>query len=117
MKRLVLGLSGASGAPYAQRLIEVLRRGDLGQSVELALVLSRTAETVWEHECGVSPRALGVRSLLRLQESRVFPMWNGPLECALMRFDMVAGSNRREHRRGAAERDVTAFADCRGNEK
>jgi hypothetical protein len=34
-----------------------------------------------------------------------------------MRFDMVAGSNRREHRRGAAERDVTAFADCRGNEK
>ena len=60
MRRLVIGLSGASGAPYARRLLEVLRRSDFGQSVELALVLSRTAETVWEHECGVSPRALGL---------------------------------------------------------
>ena len=60
MKRIVLGLSGASGAPYARRLIEVLQRSDYAASLELSLVLSRTAETVWQHECGCSPRALGV---------------------------------------------------------
>jgi 4-hydroxy-3-polyprenylbenzoate decarboxylase len=60
MKRIVLGLSGASGAPYARRLIEVLQRSDFAASLELSLVLSRTAETVWQHECGCSPRALGL---------------------------------------------------------
>lgn len=60
MKRIVLGLSGASGAPYARRLIDVLRRSDFGLPIELSLVLSRTAETVWQHECGVSPRSLGL---------------------------------------------------------
>ena len=60
MKRIVLGLSGASGAPYARRLIEVLQRSDFGSTLELSLVLSRTAETVWQHECGLSPRALGL---------------------------------------------------------
>jgi 4-hydroxy-3-polyprenylbenzoate decarboxylase len=60
MKRIVLGLSGASGAPYAKRLIEVLRHSELARPLELSLVLSRTAETVWQHECGGSPRALGL---------------------------------------------------------
>lgn len=60
MKRIVLGLSGASGAPYARRLIEVLTRSDFGTEIELSLVLSRTAETVWQHECGQSPRAHGL---------------------------------------------------------
>jgi putative N6-adenine-specific DNA methylase len=32
---------------------------------------------------------------MRLKESRRIPMWNGPLECRLFRFDMVAGSARR----------------------
>ncbi len=31
---------------------------------------------------------------MRLKESRRFPMWNGPIECRLFRFDMVAGSAR-----------------------
>ncbi len=30
--------------------------------------------------------------LMRLKESRRVPMWNGPIECRLFRFDMVAGS-------------------------
>ena len=33
-------------------------------------------------------------SLMRLKESRRVPMWNGPIECRLFRFDMVAGSAR-----------------------
>ena len=33
-------------------------------------------------------------SAMRLKESRRVPMWNGPIECRLFRFDMVAGSAR-----------------------
>ena len=31
---------------------------------------------------------------MRLKESRKLPLWNGPIECRLFRFDLVAGSNR-----------------------
>jgi putative N6-adenine-specific DNA methylase len=31
---------------------------------------------------------------MRLKESRRVPMWNGPIECRLFRFDLVAGRNR-----------------------
>jgi putative N6-adenine-specific DNA methylase len=33
-------------------------------------------------------------SLMRLKESRRVPVWNGPIECRLFRFDMVTGSAR-----------------------
>ena len=33
-------------------------------------------------------------SVMRLKESRRVPMWNGPIECRLFRFDLVAGSAR-----------------------
>ncbi len=33
-------------------------------------------------------------SSMRLKESRRVPMWNGPIECRLFRFDLVAGSAR-----------------------
>lgn len=33
-------------------------------------------------------------SLMRLKESRRVPLWNGPIECRLFRFDMVQGSAR-----------------------
>jgi putative N6-adenine-specific DNA methylase len=36
---------------------------------------------------------------MRLKESRRVPMWNGPIECRMFRFDMVAGSAR--HAAGA----------------
>jgi putative N6-adenine-specific DNA methylase len=35
---------------------------------------------------------------MRLKESRRVPMWNGPIECRLFRFDMVAGSARTKSR-------------------
>jgi putative N6-adenine-specific DNA methylase len=31
---------------------------------------------------------------MRLMESRRVPMWNGPIECRLFRFDLVSGSMR-----------------------
>jgi putative N6-adenine-specific DNA methylase len=33
-------------------------------------------------------------SWMRLKESRRVPLWNGPIECRLMRFELVAGSAR-----------------------
>jgi len=48
-KKVVVGITGASGAPYARRLLQVLRgRGD----VELGVCLSQTAPEVWALECG-----------------------------------------------------------------
>ena len=38
--------------------------------------------------------------VMRLKESRRVPMWNGPIECRLFRFDMVAGSARAPARPG-----------------
>ncbi|MES2189691.1 MAG: THUMP domain-containing protein [Pseudomonadota bacterium] len=38
---------------------------------------------------------------MRLKESRRVPMWNGPIECRLFRFDMVAGSARTKPPRDA----------------
>ncbi len=34
--------------------------------------------------------------LMRLKEARRVPMWNGPIECRMFRFDLVAGSMRKD---------------------
>jgi 4-hydroxy-3-polyprenylbenzoate decarboxylase len=60
-RKIVVGVSGASGAPYAKRLLELLRdRGREHGDVEVACVLSPTAAEVWALECGGSPEELGV---------------------------------------------------------
>jgi 4-hydroxy-3-polyprenylbenzoate decarboxylase len=48
-RKIVVGITGASGAPYARRLLEVLRRRD---DVELGVCASRNAGEVWALECG-----------------------------------------------------------------
>src|ERR1700688_4674275 len=48
-KKIVVGLTGASGAPYARRLVALLRERD---DVELGVCLSQTAPEVWALECG-----------------------------------------------------------------
>jgi 4-hydroxy-3-polyprenylbenzoate decarboxylase len=52
-RKIVVAITGASGAPYAKRLASYLRdraraRGD----VELAVCVSSTAPEVWQLECG-----------------------------------------------------------------
>lgn len=46
---------------------------------------------------------LKLPSKMRLKESRRVPMWNGPIECRLFRFDMVAGSARAKPAASAPE--------------
>jgi putative N6-adenine-specific DNA methylase len=41
-------------------------------------------------------------SKMRLKESRRVPMWNGPIECRLFRFDLVKGSARKPAEDGGA---------------
>jgi 4-hydroxy-3-polyprenylbenzoate decarboxylase len=57
--KLVFGISGASGAPYAKRLLEHVRAMPEAKAPTIEIVLSRTAEQVWSHECGGNPRELG----------------------------------------------------------
>lgn len=38
---------------------------------------------------------------MRLKESRRVPLWNGPIECRMFRFDLVAGSARQRPAAGA----------------
>lgn len=52
--KLVVGISGASGSPYAARLLSQLRANHA--DMEVHVVLSRTAEQVYAHECGGHPR-------------------------------------------------------------
>ncbi len=47
-------------------------------------------------------------SLMRLKESRRVPMWNGPMECRLFRFDMVSGSNKAADKTTAKTQDKAA---------
>jgi 4-hydroxy-3-polyprenylbenzoate decarboxylase len=57
-RKVVVGITGASGAPYARRLIAVLSSRD---DVEIAVCASQTASQVWALECGGDLReALGV---------------------------------------------------------
>ena len=48
-RKIVVGITGASGAPYARRLLDVLRSRD---DVEVAVCASQTAPEVWALECG-----------------------------------------------------------------
>jgi 4-hydroxy-3-polyprenylbenzoate decarboxylase len=57
-RKIVVGVTGASGAPYARRLIAVLRERD---DVQLGVCVSQTAPEVWALECGGDVReAAGV---------------------------------------------------------
>jgi 4-hydroxy-3-polyprenylbenzoate decarboxylase len=67
-QRLVVAITGASGAPYARRLLEVLRAMRAsGEGPEVAVVLSPTAPEVWALECGGDLRTA----------VEPFPVWGG----------------------------------------
>jgi 4-hydroxy-3-polyprenylbenzoate decarboxylase len=48
-RKIVVGITGASGAPYARRLLHLLRERP---DVELGVCISQTAPEVWALECG-----------------------------------------------------------------
>lgn len=57
-RRLVVGVTGASGAPYAARALRFLRDQT---DIEVDLVFSKTGRLVWNHEVGRDPGEYGYR--------------------------------------------------------
>jgi flavin prenyltransferase len=61
-RRIVVGVSGASGSPYARRLLGILADREKGDAdVTSACIFSRNARSVWQLECGGTPEDVGVR--------------------------------------------------------
>jgi len=54
--KLVVGISGASGAPYARRLLDFLASHAGSHGVEVDVVFSSTGRQVWKQEIGSEPR-------------------------------------------------------------
>ncbi len=54
--RLVVGISGASGAPYARRLLDFLAAHGAAHGVSVDLVFTATGRQVWKQELGEEPR-------------------------------------------------------------
>src|ERR1700735_2515984 len=64
MKKIVVGITGASGAPYARRLLRLVALLRARKDVELGVCISQTAPEVWALECGGD-----------LRESIGVPIW------------------------------------------
>jgi 4-hydroxy-3-polyprenylbenzoate decarboxylase len=54
--KLVVAVSGASGAPYAKRLLDFLAEQGPAHGVEVDLVFTQTGKQVWKQEIGAEPR-------------------------------------------------------------
>jgi 4-hydroxy-3-polyprenylbenzoate decarboxylase len=54
--KLVVAISGASGAPYARRLLDFLATEGPAHGVEADLVFTTTGRQVWRQELGDEPR-------------------------------------------------------------
>ncbi len=53
--KLVVGISGATGAPYARRLLDFLAAHGAAHGVEVDLVFTPTGKQVWKQELGAEP--------------------------------------------------------------
>ncbi len=54
--KLVVAVSGASGAPYAKRLLDFLAVNGEAHGVSVDLVFTRTGRQIWTQEIGAEPR-------------------------------------------------------------
>ncbi len=54
--KLVVAVSGASGAPYAKRLLDFLAEKGPDHGVTADLVFTQTGKQVWRQEIGAEPR-------------------------------------------------------------
>ena len=57
--KLVVGISGASGAPYAQRLLGFLKDHAQALDLDVHVVFSKYGRVVWNDEAGTDPADYG----------------------------------------------------------
>ena len=89
----------SAGAPRRERSANPAREQPLTESGEEASDFFVQLSAHWKKNYAgwtahVLTPDLKLPNKMRLKESRRVPMWNGPIECRLFRFDMVAGSAR-----------------------
>jgi len=58
-RKIVIGVSGASGAPYAQRLLDFLHANAEDLNLDVHLVFSKYGRVVWNDELGINPKDYG----------------------------------------------------------
>jgi 4-hydroxy-3-polyprenylbenzoate decarboxylase len=58
--KLIVGIAGASGAPYAARMLSYLSDHRDALNVDPHLVFSKNGRICWNHEVGTDPEALGM---------------------------------------------------------
>jgi 4-hydroxy-3-polyprenylbenzoate decarboxylase len=58
-RRIVVGVSGASGAPYAARILGFLRDNAAALDLETHLVFTKYGRLVWADEVGTDPASYG----------------------------------------------------------
>ncbi len=97
----VAGLAGNTSAGYedeeqsgrfgARELAQTEDGGEFFSQLATHWKKNYTDWTAW-----VLTPDLKLPSRMRLKESRRVPMWNGPIECRMFRFDMVKGSARKK---------------------
>jgi 4-hydroxy-3-polyprenylbenzoate decarboxylase len=83
MRKIVIGVSGASGSPYAARVLSFLRDHAAEAGVEPHVVFTRTGRLCWQDEVGVDPESYG------------FPLYNpsdmtAPFASGSARFEAMA---------------------------
>jgi flavin prenyltransferase len=54
--KLIVAVSGASGAPYARRLLDFLAANGEAHGVSVDLIFTQVGKQVWKHEIGEEPR-------------------------------------------------------------
>jgi len=94
-----IAAAGSAGRNARERMAVVGRAGRETAQTEDGVDFFAQLATHWKrHYAGwqawlLTPDAK-LPGKMRLKESRRVPLWNGPIECRLLRFDLVAGSAR-----------------------
>jgi len=94
-----IAAAGSAGRNARERMGQVQRAGrETAQTDDGVDFFAQLAAHWKRHYAGwqawmLTPD-LKLPGKMRLKESRRVPMWNGPIECRLLRFDLVAGSAR-----------------------
>jgi putative N6-adenine-specific DNA methylase len=94
-----IAAAGTAGRNAAERMGQVQRAGrETAQTEDGGEFFSQLASHWKKNYAGwqgwmLTPD-LKLPGKMRLKESRRVPMWNGPIECRLFRFDMVRGSTK-----------------------
>ena len=113
-----IAAAGTAGRNASERMGQVERAGrETAQTEDGGEFFSQLAAHWKKHYSGwtawmLTPD-LKLPGKMRLKESRRVPMWNGPIECRMFRFDMVKGAVRERPARAAAQ--ASAAGDAAGN--